>query len=422
MSDLQRLSAHFKDQWSKLPASERNRLEPLISEGHAYLLSIRAGNEPAVGPKPEREFLLAYSILHDDPDGLLRDLEATETYVDGHGLVYFGGATYDETDPRWIYCPFAWDETGPTPGFNNHPQTIEIPNDLKIYLLGDWGGNNAAARDCARQVTPGSEDLVIHLGDVYYAGTNQNGRIEKDYQKEHFLKPWPGPAGRSFALNSNHDMYAHATGYFNTTLKSSLFQAQAGCSYFALYNDSYRIVGLDSAYYDKDQSGWPDGFMIGDIGPIGPGTQAQFLSDQASLAQHAGAELIILSHHTGLTFDGSERSVFGTQVMQQIAPYNGRVTWYWGHVHIGAVYKTYKDETPVFLHGRCCGHSCIPWGVATDLNAPNVEWYEKKVEGPGVNYFVANGFATLTLGIGGSLTEAFYRQDGSLSWSKSTSQ
>src|SRR5580693_6732619 len=87
--------------------------------------------------------------------------------------------------------------------------------------------------------------------------------IERNnYQQANFLTPWPWPGtqGKSFALNSNHDMYAHGTGYFNTALASPIFASQNRCSYFALYNDRFRIVGLDTAYFDPDQSG--SGFMI----------------------------------------------------------------------------------------------------------------------------------------------------------------
>lgn len=66
---------------------------------------------------------------------------------------------------------------------------------------------------------------MAHLGDVYYAGTNA-GLLERDYEQANFLAPWPWPAtqGKSLALNSNHDMYAHGTGYFNTALASPLSQ------------------------------------------------------------------------------------------------------------------------------------------------------------------------------------------------------
>ena len=90
---------------------------------------------------------------------------------------------------------------------------------------------------------------------------------------------WPGVAGHSFALNSNHDMYAHATGYSETTLTAPPFVPQGG-NCFALYNKAFRIVGLDTAYYAPDNTinDFP-GYMIGSLGPA-QGPQMQFLQNQ----------------------------------------------------------------------------------------------------------------------------------------------
>src|SRR5262249_36215553 len=85
------------------------------------------------------------------------------------------------------------------------------------------------------------------------------------------------------------------------------------------------------------------------------------------------------------------------------------------HVHVRAVYRA-QGVGGVTIHARCCGHSCIPWGIATELQGPNVVWFEQQVLGPGPNYFVTNGYATLALN-GTSATEAFHNQTGQQSWS-----
>jgi hypothetical protein len=242
------------------------------------------------------------------------------------------------------------------------------------------------------------------------------------YEPDHFTNVWPGVAGRSFALNSNHDMYAHATGYSLTALTAPAFQAQGG-NCFALYNKAFRIVGLDTAYYAPDNSieNFP-GYMIGSLGPA-QGPQMQFLQNQISQLT-AGQTLILLTHHNGLNENGSlplqTDAAYTlwqqvTQAVKQIPPgASQRVVWYFGHVHVGAVY-TPQSVGGVTIYPRCCGHSCIPWGVATELHAPNVVWFEQQVLGPGSNYFVTNGYATLALK-GASLTEAFLNQHGKQSW------
>ena len=94
---------------------------------------------------------------------------------------------------------------------------ITIPDQCKIAILGDWGADNDHAQsiaDLARQQNP---DYVIHLGDIYYSGS------EPECRK--FLDNWPlrdasgqPKQGFSFALNGNHEMYSEGRYYFSTVL------------------------------------------------------------------------------------------------------------------------------------------------------------------------------------------------------------
>ena len=135
---------------------------------------------------------------------------------------------YDGTDAKWGYCLLAWDELS---GSNNvpfvdNPAVVQIPDDTKIAILGDWGGNNQPAQQVKTAALAQQPEYFVHLGDVYYAGTDQNGVVESDYQHQNFLDVWPGANDKSFNLNSNHDMYAHGTGYFNAALAPPFFTAQ----------------------------------------------------------------------------------------------------------------------------------------------------------------------------------------------------
>ena len=137
---------------------------------------------------------------------------------------------------------------------------------------------------------------------------------------------------------------------------------------------------------------------------------------QAQAAAATKQTLIVLTHHNGLSYDGRVATPLWDEVADQVKSLSGdRVIWYWGHEHMGVVYTDRTTASAVTISPRCCGHSCIPWGVATGLNTPGVTWYEKTVPGRGTNYFVANGFATLAID-DSSISETFYRQDGSQSW------
>ena len=137
MQEYTELSKELKRAWSNLSPAERARLEPEIRNSHADLLRIR--DRGTVQSQPQRELSLAYSLLHDDPDGLLRDAatpEAVGTLVGPDGQVYFGNVEYDSTDIWWTYVFPAWDWTnGHTPPFRNSPAIIALPSTTSITLL-----------------------------------------------------------------------------------------------------------------------------------------------------------------------------------------------------------------------------------------------------------------------------------------------
>ena len=82
-----------------------------------------------------------------------------------------------------------------------------------------WG---TGARTCmARRLSAasieatGTYELLLHLGDIYYSGT------EKEAQQR-FIDAWPETAGKmSRALNGNHEMYSGGFGYFDKILPTS---------------------------------------------------------------------------------------------------------------------------------------------------------------------------------------------------------
>jgi len=419
MPQISNLQERVKTAWAKLPDDLKAKLGPQILIAQQHLLNIRSKAAPATTGPTHRELMMVQSLLHGDQHGLLRSaagprVEGILTSVGPDGVVHFGGVDYDGTDPGWAYVIVALAETlGSTPPFPSAGQVIQIPDDATLALLGDWGGGNQFAQSVAAAVTasaPPATSYYIHLGDVYYAGTNGGATLDS-FETTNFLNVWPGASGRSFALNSNHDMYAHGTGYFGTTLApGTAFGAQKGASFFALYNTSFRIVGLDSAYYSKEE----ELYQFGSLGdPAGP--QAVFLQQQAAAAASAGQNLIVMTHHNGLSLDGGNATTLWGEVANQLSALSGKsVCWYWGHEHAGAVYQPQKIND-VKIYPRVCGHGCIPWGRAKNLHAPGVLWSENQLLGPGLDYFVTNGYATLQFN-GASVNETFYNQSGAANW------
>jgi hypothetical protein len=94
--------------------------------------------------------------------------------------------------------------------------------------------------------------------------------------------------------------------------------------------------------------------------------------------------------------------------------------WYWGHVHMGAVYQNQKNGAKE-VNCRCCGHGGLPCAAASVMeNQTGVRWYEKRTandpdfQGQPVQR-ILDGFAMLYLD-GPLIQEVFYDENGGVAW------
>lgn len=307
---------------------------------------------------------------------------------------FFGFAKWELLDPDWSEALASWlvhlRHRAP---FNDHPVTLAIPERVKLGIAGDFGtgpwSSSAPSTKVGRTLAAQAADYTIHLGDVYYAGTAEESA-------KNLVDVWPFGSRGGFTLNSNHEMYSGAVPYFAATLPR--FELQRGCSYFALMNASWLIIGLDSAY-DADPF---DLYLDGKL--AGPQLEwlAQLPKDKRTL---------VLSHHQGLDEKGQQPTALYAQVVDAL----GRVPdyWYWGHLHNAIVYQEREG-----MLGRCVGHGAIPYGNASELaGVPSVAWYEaQKANDPSLPERVKNGLALVTLD-GPELAESLIDEDGRTRWS-----
>jgi hypothetical protein len=204
-------------------------------------------------------------------------------------------------------------------------------------------------------------------------------------------------------------MYCGAKGLYKALLADPRFSAQKSTTYFALKNTHWRIIGLDSAYYSTESSIYMSGNIVSH--ESGAKKQLAFLKDQIQAALQNNQQVVIMTHHNGLSEAGDKQEKLWGQIASCFPSNSGPAYWYWGHVHIGTVYKPVNG-----VHGRCVGHGGIPGGLAKELEtSTHLEWFERTPM-PGSNILTMNGFAHLKLD-GSSITEEFYQQDGTMSWS-----
>jgi hypothetical protein len=218
---------------------------------------------------------------------------------------------------------------------------------LRLALFSDWGTGLYGAWPISEAIVKDSDgfDYVIHLGDVYYAGT------EREYE-ERFLRLWPYVDGaRNRALNGNHEMYSGGYGYFNLALP----RFGQSSSVIAIQNRDWLIVGLDTAYSEFDLAK----------------SQAEWL--QGLVANAGRRKVVLLSHHQPFSNTAQEHGLHLRSRLEHLLVPRGPLTlqvrladllahrrvlaWYWGHEHICALY----DRHPLWgVYGRCIGHGGIP--------------------------------------------------------------
>ena len=398
----------------------------------------------------EKWVQLAYGILmHELPASNGDDVFShfkDDSYVASDGTLY-GVEKYEQLDPLWLLSLlnyvvnllFPESVVHPFPGFTEQgvtpiqpvALTSKVPGNgkegLSIGILGDWGAGfysesfGGAEVACpAKRVTQDlvthSMDYLIHLGDVYYAGTD--GRPPAHEEQKNFLDVWPDQGeGRNFTINSNHEMYGAAHGFFNVALASencSYFKAQKGFSVFALTYGNWLLLGLDSAYF-SDKANGLHMYMEGALSA--PNSQADDRFAQLDMvkkicAEHSGP-VMVMTHHNPCDTVTAKTNLLYTQLVGLL----GRepTLWYWGHVHNAIVYNKLNHGPGNFAGalGRCCGHGAVPFGKAWGLEAPdvksNIAYFVTNHDDalPTDNPRVKNGYAIINLKNDG-FTESFY--------------
>jgi hypothetical protein len=249
----------------------------------------------------------------------------------------------------------------------NRNPVVDLGNRKTVAIIGDWGTGDEVAINLLQQVASLKPEVLIHLGDVYYAGTNNE-------EQGNFLdicRKLLGPNVPIFSLCGNHDMYSGGQGYY--WLVDQLGQQ---ASYFCLKNDNWQFIAMDTGHNDQN----PLTVATNMTGLVKDGSWAEedWLWDKINLAK--GRKTVLLSHHQLFSPFGAVGSVDGRPyaynpnlrstfqaVMDKVA------WWFWGHEHTLAIFDPYMG----LQRGRCVGASAVP--VFTDqqsyTNASGLDTY-----------------------------------------------
>ncbi len=312
----------------------------------------------------------------------------------------WGVEKFEQLDPEWFGALFEFLKWHllPKPAFGRDPQIIRMPERTDVALIGDWGTGfwrkaATAASRVATAVEASGVDFTIHLGDTYYAGTRCQVR-------RNLAKVWPRGSVASLVVPGNHEMYCNAVHLVKALRK--WFPAQHGTTFFALENEHWLVLALDTAYHATRF------YLDGSLGNDGP--QHEFV--RARLREKGKRKVIVLTHHQPVDAVGEKTTTLHDEVLALFADVrlSSPDVWYWGHLHTPAIYES--NALPYLA--RCVGHGAIPYGEAELLkNSPMVSWYESRSANDAeIPERVMNGCLVATLD-GPDIREVLVAEDGS---------
>jgi hypothetical protein len=383
-----------------------------IAAGQTVSMDTLAATPVKTAPKVAVAPMTVAGVIGDCAKTAAKFLWAEMTGNHAQSQLLAGELKGAECDPLWAECVttyLAYKVTGGSlPYRPNLDPVMDLGAATKLAIIGDWGTGDEVAINLLQQVATLGPDVLIHLGDVYYAGTQPEAQGNfLDICRQFLSSETP-----VFSLCGNHDMYSGGNGYY--WLVDQLNQK---ASYFCLQNADWQFVAMDTGYHDND--------------PLTVSTNMTELVTQGSwveadwvlskMQQAGGRKTVLLSHHQLFSAFGSLGSVNGLAYAYNPNLYGnfqnvlGQVTaWFWGHEHTLALFEPYMG----LQKGRCVGASAVPvftdqqsysaaTGLQTSQGLPMPVWDAGVVLGNnGTDY--NNAFAMMTLN-GQAATVDYYQ-------------
>jgi predicted phosphodiesterase len=220
----------------------------------------------------------------------------------------------------------------------------KLPADASIGLIADWATGQPEALEVLRQVKEQNPQVVVHLGDIYYAGTETE-------VENFFYRPWmdilkPGTSQiTSLVLAGNHDLYSGGQPFYNL-----LDKLQQPASYFCLRNADWQFIGLDTGLNDR---------LGGPPTTLEP-SEVEWLREK--IENSGNRRTVLLSHHQLFSTNdqfGDEKKSYNPLLHAQLSDLLAKVDlWLWGHEHDLVIFAEYMG----LKRGRCIGGSAFPVG------------------------------------------------------------
>lgn len=328
-------------------ASESELMAPVHSVGSSLKVRQVAAPEFAVPPP--------LAVAGDCAKTAARFLWAEMSGNQEESRRLAGELKYAECDAGgWSECLttyLAYKAEGKTiPYSPNQNVVIDLEKKTRLGIIGDWGTGEDAAANLLRQLASFQPDILIHLGDVYYAGTPAE-------QRANFLdicRNVLGPGVPLFSLCGNHDVYSGGAGY-----EWLIQQIGQQASYFCLRNPCWQFLAMNTGHNDSN----PLALSTNMTSLVKNENWSEAEWHLGKIRQAQGRRTVLLSHHPvfspfepvgriddmGYAYNPNLMADF-RDVLPEIA------WWFWGHEHTLAVFDPYMG----LARGRCVGASAVP--------------------------------------------------------------
>jgi hypothetical protein len=333
-------------------------------------------------------------------------------------------------DPRWAQTIQEYVKYFGVSGTREEPpyvtperageKVIVIKKDARIGLIGDWGTGAAPAQRVLQQLKQQNPDILIHLGDIYYSGTEEECLTNFESIVNRVFNR-PASKLPVYTLSGNHDMYCGGVGYYGLIRRlnagingpngMSMIQP---ASFFCLRaeDDSWQLLVMDTGRHDYSP------FSVTDVVTFVEPAEQDWLVRRM---QEFSGKTILLSHHQlfsafsqiGTRGANGRFNAVNPKLRATYAAltHNGKsiAAWFWGHEHNLCIYEPYAG----LARGRCLGHSAIPvfvddtpYEILAGLqNPPRIVANTMLSK---VGQFYTHGFAVLSLGSSGVATAEYF--------------
>ncbi len=302
-----------------------------------------------------------------------------------------------DCDPGWAEASLKYEEFLLSKGaipyrvYQNMSDFVidgKLPANARVAIVGDWGTGQDTAKTVLAQIARKNPDVVIHMGDVYYSGT--------DFEMQnYFYNIWKAGLDltkiATFTLSGNHDMFCGGAPYYKL-----IDQLGQPASYFCLRNDNWQFLAMDTGLHDSKPEGTDPTYL--------EDTEVAWLTDK--IQNRGNRRTVLLSHHQ--LFAANE-AICGKSVNdhlnQQLSPLLPSVDmWLWGHEHNLVIYQKYLG-----VLARCIGHGAFPVSL-TDIPTtpmfPDVPMLPLRLDDDGT--FYRHGYTIMDLA-GASATLSYYQ-------------